>query len=199
MGTVRIGTHLCEDFRPVGGAHRGLDLRGWPREGHGAGRSEQQHLVAHIQVRQRRLRRLRCQGHHDDAAEVGLAPQHRHHVVFLRCVQPGARLVNHEQRRSGDQFDRHRRAPAHLGRQFAYPGSALRGELELVENLVHHTAAVVGRGVRRQPQLGGVFQGSFDGEARVRAVVAWHYPDACAHQLRLGVHVVLIHGDGAGA
>ena len=59
-------------------------------------------------------------------------------------------------------------------------------------------AAMVGRGVRRQPQLGGVSQGSFHGEPRVRAVVAAHYPDACAHQLALGVHVVFVHRDDAG-
>ena len=130
---------------------------------------------------------------------VGLTPQHRHHVVFLRRIQPGARLVNHEQRRSGDEFDRQRRAPAHLGRQLADPGRAVRRQLELFENLVHHPVAVLGRGVRRQPQFGGVSQGSFDGELRVQAVVARHYPDACAHRLGLGVHVVAVHGDSAGA
>ena len=37
---VRAGAHPCDGLWPVTGAHRGLDLCGWPREGQLAGRSE---------------------------------------------------------------------------------------------------------------------------------------------------------------
>ena len=38
VGTVGIGAHLLRGPRPVGGAHRGLDLQGRSGEGHGARR-----------------------------------------------------------------------------------------------------------------------------------------------------------------
>ena len=66
-------------------------------------------------------------------------------------------------------IDAHRRSS---GASLPIRVRAVRRQLELVENLVHHAVAVLGRGVRRQPQFGGVSQRSFDGEARVRAVVA---------------------------
>jgi hypothetical protein len=70
-------------------------------------------------------------------------------VIFLRRVQPGAWLVNDEQCRSGDEFDRQRGTPARFWRQLADPGRAVRRPLEFFENLIHHRVAVLRQSVRQ--------------------------------------------------
>ena len=66
--------------------------RGAPAKAMVPRRCEHHDLVAHIEVGERRRG---CHTRDDDTADVGLAAQHRHHVSFLRGIQPGARLVDH--------------------------------------------------------------------------------------------------------
>ena len=186
VGRVGIAGDRAEDVGPVGGAHRRADLVGRPAErGLAAGR-QQQHLIAHVEVGQR----VRDHQHH--AAGVGQLAQHRHHLPVQRRVQARGRLVEDQQRRTGQQLQRHRGALALTAGELVDAGVAVLGHLEFLEHLRDDLFAVVLGGVRRQPQFGGVHQRLVDGQLAVHDVVLRHHADPGAQRGVLGVDVVAL-------
>ena len=183
-GRVGITGDGGEDVGPVRGAHRRADLVGRSVERGLAARREQQHLVAHVQIGEG------VRDDQDDAAGVGELTQHRHDLPVERGVQPGGRLVEDQQRRAGQQFQRHRGALALAAGEFVDAGVEMFGHLEFLEHLVDDLFPVGLRGVRRQPQLRGVHQRLAHGELAVHDVVLRHHPDPGAQRGVLGVHVV---------
>ena len=191
--TVGVGADPGEDVGPVGAAHRRPDLRGRVGEGGLAARRQQQQLVAHAHVGQR------MRDDDDHPAGVGEPAQHRHHLPVQRRVEPRGRFVEDQQRRAGQQLHGHRCAFALPAGQLVDASLLVRSQLQLVEHPLDHLPAIVGRGVGRQSQFGGVTERLLDGELAVHDVVLGHHPDPRAHRGVLGVHVVPVEGDHTGA
>ena len=188
---VWVGADLSEDVGPVGGAHRGADLARRPAERGLAAGGQQQHLIAHIQIGQR-------VGHNDDdTAGVGELAQHGHHLPVQRRVQPRGGFVEDQQRRAGQQLERHRCAFALPAGQVVHPGLRVIGHLEFREHLSGHQVTVLFAGVRRQPQLGGITEGLLDGQPAVHHVVLGHHPDPAAQRRVLAMDVVALKGHRA--
>ena len=153
LAAVGVARDRAEDVGPVGGAHRRADLAGRPAERGLAAGGQQQHLIADVEVGQR------VGDHEHHAAGVGELAQHRHHLPVQRGVQAGGRLVEDQQRRPGQQFQRHRRALALTAGQLVDAGVAGAWSSRVPRApACHDLVAVVLGGVRRQPQLGGVHQ-----------------------------------------
>ena len=165
---------------------------GRPAERGLAARRQQQHLIADVEVGEG------VGDHQHHATGVGQLPQHRHDLPVQRGVQAGGGLVEDQQRRPGQQFERHRRALALPAGQLVDPGVEVLGHLELFENLGDDLFAVGLRGVRRQPQLGGVHQGLPDGELAVHHVVLRDHADSASQRGVFGVDVVAFEADRAG-
>ena len=143
IGLVGVGAHLGEDVGPVGGAHRRADLIGRTQErGLAAGR-QQQHLIADVEIGHR------VRHHQDNAAGVGELAQHHHHLPVQRRVQTRGRLVENQQRRPGEQLQRHRGALALAAGQLVDPGVGVLGQLEFLEDLGDDLGAVGLAGVGR--------------------------------------------------
>ncbi len=135
----------------------------------------------------------------DHPAGVGEPAQHRHHLPVQRRVESRGRFVEDQQRRAGQQFHGHRCALALPAGQLVDASLLVRSQLQLVEHPLDHLPAIVGRGVGRQSQFGGVIERLLDGELAVHDVVLGHHPDSRAHRGVLGVHVVPVEGDHTGA
>ena len=127
---------------------------------------------------------------HDDAACVGELAQHLHHLLVQRGVQSGRRLVEHEQRRTGQQLQCDRRTFALPARQLVDAGVRVRRQLEFLEHLRDHALPVLLGGVRRHPQFRRVAQRLVDGELPMHDVVLRNHADPGAHRRVLGVDVV---------
>ena len=136
--------------------------------------------------------------HQHHAPGIGQLAQHGHHLTVQRRIQPRGRFVEDQQRRSGQQFQRHRRPFALATGEPVDAGIGVRGHLQFGQHLFDHLLAVLGRGVRRKPQLGRVHQGLVDGELTVHHIVLGHHPDPGAQRGVLGVDVVALEADRAG-
>ena len=191
MRAVGIGADAGEDVGPVGAAHHRPDLRGRVGEGGLAAGGQQQDLVAHPDVGQR------VRDDDDHPAGVGEPAQHRHHLTVQRRVEARRRFIEDQQRRAGQQFHRHRCALALPTGQLVDASVLVRGQLQLVEHPLDHLPAIIGGGVRWQPQFGGEVQRLLDGELAVHHVVLGHHPDPRAHRRVLGVDVVAVERDQA--
>ena len=128
--------------------------------------------------------------HHDHAAGIGELAQHRHHLAVQRGIQARGGLVEDQQRRTGQQFHRHRGAFALATGEPVDSCLRVRRQLEFVEHLRDHLAPILLGGVRRQPQLGRVAQRLLDGELAMHDVVLRHHADTTAQRRVLGVDVV---------
>ena len=128
--------------------------------------------------------------HHDDAAGVGELAQHLHHRLVQRGVQPGRGLIEHQQRRTGQQLQRDRRTFALPARQLVHACVRVRRQLEFLEHLRDHPLPVFLGGVRRHPQFGRVAQRLVDGELTMHDVVLRHHADTAAHRRVLGMDIV---------
>ena len=137
--------------------------------------------------------------HEHHATGVGQLAQHRHDLVVQRRVQARGRLVEDQQRRPGEQFQRHRGAFALAAGQLVDPGVGVLGQLEFLEHLRDDLGAVGFAGVGRQPQFGGVAQRLVDRQLAVHHVVLRDHADPAAQRRVLGVDVVALEGDRAGA
>ena len=74
--------------------------------------------------------------HHDHhAAGVGQLAQHHHDLVVQRGIQARRRLVEDQQRRPGEQFERDRGALALTAGELVHPGVGVFGQVELFEHL----------------------------------------------------------------
>ena len=193
VGLVGVGAHLGEDVGPVGGSHGLADLAGRAQERRLAAGRHQQHLIADVEVGQR----VRDHQHH--ATGVGQLPQHRHDLQVQRGVQARGRLVEDQQRRPGEQFECHRGALALAAGELVDPGVGVLGQPQFLEYLGDDLFAVGLAGVGRQPQFGGVAQRLVDGQLAVHDVVLGDHPDPGAQRRVLGVDVVALEGDRAGA
>ena len=140
---IGIGADLGEDVGPVRRAHGPADPAGRPAERRLSTGSQQQHLIADVQVRQRVCH------HHDHAAGIGELAQHRHHLAVQRGIQPRRGLVEDQQRRAGQQLHRHRSPFALAAGEPVHPGLRVRRHLEFLEHLRHHLAPILLGGVRR--------------------------------------------------
>ncbi len=138
---------------------------------------------------------MRHDEHH--AAGVGQLAQHQHHLPVQRRVQPGGRFVQDQQRRSGEQLERHRGALALAAGQLVHPGVGVLGQLEFLEHLGDHLGPVALAGVGRQPQLGGIAECLVDRQLAVHDVVLGDHADPAAHGRVLGVDVVTLEGHRA--
>ena len=173
---VGIGADDAEDVGPVGGPDSRLEpMRRSAECGLAAG-CKQQHLIARVQERQR------MRHHHDDAARVGELAQHRHHAPVERGVQARRRLVEHEKRRTGQQFHRDRHAFALPAGQAVDARRGVRRQLEFVEHRGDHLPAVARGGVGGHPKFRCEFQFLRDGEPAVHDVVLGHHADPIAQR-----------------
>ena len=191
--SVRVGADPGEDVGPVGGSHCRPDLAGRVGECGLAAGSQQQHLVAHVDVGQR----VRHHKHHP--AGVGEPAQHRHHLTVQRWVQARGRLVEDQQRRAGQQLHRHRRPLALTTGKLVDPGLLVLGQLELVEDALDDLPAILGGRVRRQPQLGRVLERVLQRQLPVHDVVLGHHSDPGTHRRVFGMQVVPVEADYPGA
>ena len=139
---------------------------------------------------------MRDDQHHTTG--VGQLAQHHHHLAVQRRVQPGGRLVEDQQRRSGEQFQGHRGAFTLTAGELVHPGFGVFGQLEFLEDLGHDLLSVGFAGVGWQPQFGGVAECLVDRELAVHHVVLGDHPDPAAHRRVLGVDVVALEGHRAG-
>ena len=137
--------------------------------------------------------------HQHHAAGVGELAQHQHHLAVQRRIQAGGRLVEEQQRRLGQQFQRDRRAFALPAGELVDAGVGVLGQVEFLEHLRDDLGAFLFAGVRRQSQLGGVTQRLVDRQLPVHHVVLRDHPDSAAHRRVLGVDVVALERDRSGA
>lgn len=114
--------------------------------------------------------------HQHHTTRVGKLAQHHHHLAVQRGVQTGGRFVQDQQRRAGEQLERHRGALALTAGEFVHPGVGVLGQLELFEHLSHHLRPVGFAGVRRQPEFGGIAERLVDGQLPVHHVVLGTMP-----------------------
>ncbi len=135
-------------------------------------------------------------GDHDDGAPgIGQFAQHHHHLTVERRIQTRGRFVQDQQRRTGQQFQRHRRPLALTAGEPVHPGVGMFGERKFFQHTVDHLLAVGFRVVRRQSQFGGVAEGLTHGELTVQHIVLRHHADAGAQGLVFGVQVATLEGD----
>jgi hypothetical protein len=137
--------------------------------------------------------------HQHHAAGVGELAQHQHDLTVQRGVQTRRRLIEQQQRRLGEQLERHRRAFALPAGELVHPGVGVFGQVEFLEHLGDDLGPFLLAGVGRQPQLGGVAQRLVHGQLAVHDVVLRDHPDPAAHGGVFGVDVMALEGDRAGA
>ena len=119
--------------------------------------------------------------HHDHhATGVGQLPQHHHDLVVERRVEARSRLVEDQQRRPGEQLERHRGALALSAGELFHPGVGVFGQVELFEDLRDDFRSVGLAGVGRQSQFGGVAERLVDRQLPVHHVVLRDHADAAA-------------------
>ena len=91
--------------------------------------------------------------HHDHTACIGELAQHRHHLAVQCGVQPRGGLVEHQQRRTGQQLQGDRHAFALPARELVHACVGVRRQLEFLEHLRDHLLPILLGGVGRHPQF----------------------------------------------
>ena len=188
VGFVGVGAHLGEDLGPVGGAHRPTDLVGRAAVGRLAAGSHQQHLVADVQVGQQCVTTITTRPASANWRSIVMT------WLIQRRIQTRGRLVEDQQRRPGQQLERHRGAFALSAGQLVDAGIGVLGQVEFFEHLGYDLGAVGFAGVRRQPQLRGVAQRLVDRQLAMHHVVLRDHADPAAQRCVLGVNVVALEG-----
>ena len=94
--------------------------------------------------------------HHDHAAGVGESAQHRHDGPVQCRIQSRGGLVEHQQRRAGQQLQGDRHTFALPAGQFVDAGRGVGGQLEFLEYLCDHSPSIAVGGVGGHPQFRGV-------------------------------------------
>ena len=90
IGIVGMACHVGEYLGPIAVSHRGSHLVGAAAEGRLAAGCEQQHLIAHGEVRQR------MRDNDDRAPRVGESTQRRHDLPVECRIEAGRRLIEDE-------------------------------------------------------------------------------------------------------
>ena len=124
-------------------------------------------------------------GDHDDGpAAVREQPQLPHDLLVQGRIQTRGGLVQGEQRRLGEQLQRHRGALALPAGEGVDPLLAAVGQAEQLDHLGDALPALLARHVTGEAQRGREAQCPADGELAVQHVVLGHHADAVT-QLRI--------------
>ncbi len=158
--------------------------------GHAAWR-EHQHLVAEPEA-------VELVGHHDHGViVVGQFAEEPHQRAFETGVEPRGRLVEQEQRGSGEELGRDVDPLAFAARQFADPIRGSVGDAQLVEDGIDPLGSLVGVDVVREPQPSRVVEGRSDGQPVVEQVGLGNEPDPARELGEVGVQVAPLVEDVA--
>ena len=169
--TAGLGLESLEHLGPVGLAEVPQAVGRRPEERHLAAGHEDEQPVAQVEVGH-------AVRHHDDRAAV---VRQLGHLLHDRLVQSGVqargRLVQEQQRRLGQQFQRDVDALLLAAGQRRGPGVGVRGQRQLGEHLVDPALALLLAGVAREAQLGGELQCTPHRQLGMQDVLLRHQAD----------------------
>jgi hypothetical protein len=185
----RSRDHAVEDLGPVGRAEPRPQLRGPPAEHRHTAGGQQQHEVAVVEVGDV------VRDHEDRPPGVGQLAQPAHDLLVQRRIEAGRRLVQHQQRRRGQQFERDRHPFALPAGQPVDRRARVLGQPDFAQRL--GDALPPGRRARvlRQAQPRRIGQRAARRQLGVDHVVLRHHPDPPGDRRTLAVHVVAVVGD----
>lgn len=137
-------------------------------------------------------------GDDDDRPVPGReVPQRGHDRLVESRVETRGRLVEEEQRRTGEQFHRHRRPFALSAGQAADPGAGVLGEPEFGDRLLDAGDPLGGPQVGREAQLRGIPQRLAHAQLTVDQVVLGDDADLVAHDGIMPMDIEALIGDRA--
>ncbi len=131
----------------------------------------------------------------DRTAVVGQPAKLAHHVTVQRRIQAGRRLVQAEQRRFGQQLERHRRPFALATGERVDALVRTLAEAEHRDDLVHARMPLLARHVVGEAKRGGETQRGTHGQLPMQDVVLRHHADAVAEFGVLVIKVSAVVGD----
>src|SRR5947209_4129415 len=128
-------------------------------------------------------------------ALVGQFTQQEHHLTIQPGIQARRRLVQEENARIGQQFQRYRDALPLTARELADQQITPRLHLYIVEHLFDTLLDLLLGKVIRQAHLRRIIEGMFDGDVTVDDILLWYIAKLCTEGCQVLIVVLPVVED----